>query len=124
MGRMPSIRSKDQTSKKTSLLREVVELLMWELTTITSRKWEDLPELKRKKGVLAGRLRKFDWTLDPEITEPLDMVMLRGQIVDLEYQSRRKIQTQLQIIKGRIDSLQVEKNSWAGCLNNYVHAAN
>jgi hypothetical protein len=118
---MPPIRPKDQT-KKTSLLREVVELLMWELSTISARKWEDLPELKRKKGLLAGRLKKYDWTPDPETNEPLDMVMLRGQIVDLEYQSRRKIQVQLQIIKGRIASLEAEKNSWTGCLKNYVQA--
>lgn len=117
---MPSVRPKDQTSKKTSLLREVVELLMWELSTISDRKWEDLPELKRRKGILAGRLRKYDWTPDPEDAEPLDMVMLRGQIVDLEYQSRRKIQTQLQIIKGRIAALQTEKDSWNGCLKNYT----
>ena len=45
--------------------------------------------------------------------------MLRSQINDLEYQSSQKIQVQLQMIKGQINSLQTEKQSWLGCLNNY-----
>ncbi len=106
--------------KKTLLLREVVELLMWELSAISSRKWEDLPELKKRKGALASRLRQHDWTTKLENPEPLDMVMLRSQITDLEYQSRQKIQVQLKTIRGQIDSLQAEKQSWLGCLNLYA----
>jgi len=105
--------------KKTLLLREVVELLMWELSAISNRKWEDLPELKKRKSALADRLREHDWTPDPTNPEPLDLVMLRSQLTDLEYQSRQKIQVQLKMIKGQIDSLQVEKQSWLGCLNLY-----
>ncbi len=116
---MHSVRPKDETGKKTLLLREVVELLMWELSAISNRKWEDLPELKKRKGKLANRLRQHDWTIDPVNPEPLDMVMLRSQITDLEYQSRQKIQVQLKMITGRINSLQAEKHSWLGCLNSY-----
>jgi len=97
----------------------VVELLMWELSAISNRKWEDLPELKKRKSALADRLRTHDWTPDSNDPEPLDLVMLRSQIVDLEYQSRQKIQVQLQMIRGQIDSLQSEKQSWLGCLNLY-----
>jgi hypothetical protein len=116
---MRSIRPKDEMGRKTLLLREVVELLMWELSAISNRKWEDLPELKKRKSALADRLRTHDWTPDSNDPEPLDLVMLRSQIVDLEYQSRQKIQVQLQMIRGQIDSLQSEKQSWLGCLNLY-----
>jgi hypothetical protein len=92
---------------------------MWELSAISNRKWEDLPELKKRKSALADRLRTHDWTPDATNPEPLDLVMLRSQIVDLEYQSRQKIQVQLQMIRGQIDSLQAEKQSWLGCLNLY-----
>ena len=116
---MHLVRSQDEVSKKTLLLREVAELLMWELAAISNRKWEDLPELKKRKGVLANQLRQHDWTVDPESPEPLDMVMLRSQIKDLEYQSRKKVQVQLQMIKGQISALTAEKKSWLGCLSIY-----
>jgi len=116
---MPSIQSQDELSKRTLLLREVVELLMWELSAISNRKWEDLPELKRKKGLLATRLQEYDWTPGTQDQEPMDLIMLKSQISDLEYQSRQKIQVQLQMIKGQIDSLQGQKQYWLECLNIY-----
>ena len=116
---MRSIRLQDESSKRTLLLREVVELLMWELFAISNRKWEDLPELKKKKGVLADRLRQYDWTPGPRDEESLELTMLRSQISDLEFQSGRKIQVQLEMIKGQINSLQGQKQYWLDCLNIY-----
>ena len=116
---MLSVRSQDELNKKTLLLREVVELLMWELSAISNRKWEDLPDLKKKKGLLADRLRQYDWTPGRQDEEPIDMAMLRAQIVDLEYQSRQKIQVQLKVIRGQLDSLQGQKQYWLECLNIY-----
>ena len=119
LGRMLSVRSQDELSKKTLLLREVVELLMWELSAISNRKWEDLPELKKKKGVLADHLRQYDWTPGTYDQEPIDVTMLKAQISDLEYQSRQKIQVQLKVIKGQLDTLQNQKQYWLDCLNIY-----
>ena len=116
---MRSVRLQDELSKRTLLLREVTELLMWELSAISNRKWEDLPELKKKKGILAGRLRQYDWTPGPQDEESLELTMLRSQISDLEYQSRQKIHVQLQMIKGQINSLQGQKQYWLECLNIY-----
>ncbi len=118
---MQAIRAKNDVSKKTSLLREAVELLMWELSAISNRKWEDLAELKRRKSDLADRMEKLDWKAGDENHDSLELVMLRSQITDLEYQSRQKIQVQLQMIKGQIDSLQSEKQSWTGCINGYSY---
>jgi hypothetical protein len=116
---MLSLRLQDDLAKRTHLLREVVELLMWEFTAISSHKWEDLPELKRKKELLATRLREYDWTPGSQEMEPLDIVMLKSQIADLEYQSRQKVQIQLKVIKGQIDALQGQKQYWLECLNIY-----
>ncbi len=92
---------------------------MWELSAISSRKWEELPELKRKKGILADHLRQYDWTPGPRDHEPIDITMLKSQISDLEYQSRQKIQVQLQMIKGQLNALQGQKQYWLECLNIY-----
>jgi len=92
---------------------------MWELSAISNRKWEDLPDLKKKKGVLADRLRQYDWTPGPHDQDSLDVTMLKAQIADLEYQSRQKIQVQLKVIKGQLNSLQGQKQYWLECLNIY-----
>src|SRR5579871_610014 len=97
---------------RTLLLRQITELLMWELATISDRKWEDLPELKRRKSELAERLRKFDWTPGPEQHESLDLLMLKSQIADLEYQSKQKISMQLKSIRQQLDVLRDQKQNW------------
>lgn len=109
----------DDLRKRTLLLREVAELLMWELATISDRRWEDLPELKKKKGIMADRLREFDWTPGPENHESLDLMMLRSQISDLEYQSGQKIAVQLRIIRGQLDALRDQKQGLLACMNGY-----
>jgi hypothetical protein len=116
---MSSVRMQNELSKKTLLLREVVELLMWELAAITNRKWENLPELKQKKNVLADRLNQYDWTPGPADQEPLEVIMLRSQISDLQYQSRQKVQVQLKTIQGQITALQDQRQSWLQCVNLY-----
>jgi hypothetical protein len=121
---MTLVRSQDELSKKTFLLREVVELLMWELNAISNRKWEDLPELKRKKGMLAEQLRQYDWTPVAPDQEPIDLTMLKAQIADLEFQSRQKIKVQMQMIQGQLNSLQGQKQYWLDCLNIYFRNSN
>ncbi len=121
---MVSVRSQEELARRISLLREVVEMLMWELSAISNRKWEELPQLKKKKESLAERLKQYDWTPGPQELEPLDIVMLKSQISDLEYQSRQKVQVQLQVIRGQIDSLQNQKQYWLDCLNIYFRQYN
>jgi hypothetical protein len=117
---MRSLRSEDEeVRQRTSLLREVVELLMWELSAISDRKWEELPDLKRKKNLLADRLKQFDWTPGPGSDESLELIMLKSQIADLEYQSRQKLRVQLQMIRGQINALNDKRQSWLECLNIY-----
>jgi hypothetical protein len=112
---------KEETEIRTRLLRQVTELLMWELAAISDRKWEDLPELKRRKGLLAGELRQFDWTAGPESTESLDLLMLRSQIADLEYQSKQKLSMHLKSIRQQLEVLGQQKAGWLHCMNGYVN---
>jgi hypothetical protein len=116
---MPTTLTQEESASRIRLLREVTELLMWELSAISSRKWEELPDLKKKKEALAERLKEYDWTPGPAELEPLDIVMLKSQISDLEYQSRRKVQSQMQMIRAQIDSIQNQKQYWLDCLNIY-----
>ena len=120
---MSSVRMQNEMSKKTLLLREVVELLMWELSAISNRNWENLPELKKKKNLLADRLSQYDWTPGTADQEPLEIIMLRSQISDLQYQSKQKIQVQMKMIKGQIDALQAQRQSWLQCINLYSRQA-
>jgi len=99
------------------LLGQVVELLQWELSTLSNRNWEDLPELKRKKVVLACRLRQIAGTPGQTGQELADSVLLKSQISDLEAQSRQKIEGQLQLIDNQILALQELHQYCMECLN-------
>jgi hypothetical protein len=116
---MPSGRLHHELSAKILLLRQVVELLMWELSAISNRTWEDFPELKKKKAVLADSLRQYDWTPGPPDLEPLDLAMLRSQISDLEQQATQKFEMQLELLRGRIDSSPESQPNWLECVNRY-----
>jgi hypothetical protein len=117
---MPARTPEDDLRARTTLLRQVTELIMWELSTISDRKWEDLPELKRRKSEMAERLREFDWTPGPEDEASLELLMLKSQITDLEYQSKQKISGQLAIIRQQLNVLRDQKQGWLACVNNYV----
>jgi hypothetical protein len=98
----------------TLLLRETLGLLVEELSTISNHKWEDLPELKKKKVILASRLREIDWTPSPK---PVDWLQLKSQISELENHSRQKIHGQLDLIDNQILALQELHQYWLECLN-------
>lgn len=70
--------------RKTDLLQEVVTLLTWELGAISNRKWSYLPKLRRKKAVLARRLRRCRWSPEVGSIKPLRKIL--GQID--QYRSR------------------------------------
>jgi hypothetical protein len=115
---MPSPPSQpEEPHQRTLLLREVVELLRWELSVISNRKWEDLSELKKKKVVLACRLRGIDWTPGSRDRELFDLMMFKSLISDLENHSRQKIQVQLELLGNQILALQEQHQYWRECLN-------
>ncbi|HEV3270977.1 MAG TPA: hypothetical protein VGZ93_02240 [Candidatus Methylacidiphilales bacterium] len=115
---MPSLPSPtDDPNKRTRLLHDVVELLTAELATIAHRQWEDLPDLKKKKVVLACRFREFDWMPGATGREPVDELPLKSLIADLEDRSRQKIENQLEFIDNHILALQEQHQYLLESLN-------
>jgi hypothetical protein len=107
-----TMKTDEGLQSKTLLLREVVELLMWELSTITDRRWERL----------ADRLKQVDWKPATPGQEPLELLMLKSQIADLEYQSQQKVTFQMRVVRQQIDSLRNQRH-WLDCVNSYMRKA-
>jgi hypothetical protein len=98
-------------------LGQAIELLRWELSTLSNRNWQDLPELKKKKVVLASRLREIEATPGLTGRELAESLRLKSQISDLEAQSRQKIQGQIDLIGNQILALQELHQYCLECLN-------
>ena len=115
---MPSLPSQTEDPReRTRLLHEIVELLTAELSTIALRQWEGLPNLKKKKVILACRFRKFDWTPRTPRQEPVNELLLKSILADLENQSRQKIENHLEFIDNHILALQELHQYYRECLN-------
>ena len=116
---MPSDSSQPQGLQKGPfLLGQAIELLRWELSTLSNRNWQDLPELKKKKVVLASRLQsEIAGTPGPTGRELAESLRLKSQISDLEAQSRQKIQGQIDLIGNQILALQELHQYCLECLN-------
>jgi hypothetical protein len=99
------------------LLRQAVELFNEELSLIAEQKWEELPDLKKKKVVLAGRFRGVNWEPDPEGPEPLDLKPFKTLMAELENQSRHKIQGQLDVLAKQIFAMQELHQFWRESLS-------
>jgi hypothetical protein len=103
--------------ERVSLLTEVVHVLIEELSILSARKWENLPDLKKKKVVLASRMEAVNWFPPPQEREAFDLMKLRMLIVELEEHSRKKIQSQLELIGNQLVALQDQHQYWRECLS-------
>ena len=105
---------------KVRLLREVAELVMWELRAIEQGKWEDLPTLRTKKGQLMNRMLEFDWkpALVPDQENP-ELLLLQAQIVDMEYRIRQRVKVQSETLHCLMDDLQRRTLRFKNTLNPY-----
>ena len=113
---MPSY-SVQEPSNRALLLRQAVELLLWELSTISNRHWDQLPELKKKKTVLAGRFLQLGAAPPATGQEGADLLQLESQISALEYQSRQKVDGHLELVGNQILALQDLRQYWRECLS-------
>jgi hypothetical protein len=102
----------DTSPERAVLLREAVELLLSEIAVVSLRQWDDLPELKKKKVVLASRLR----ALAP-ITGRRPLDGLRSLVPKLEIHSRRQIEAELEFMGRQILALQELSQYGRECLN-------
>jgi hypothetical protein len=105
----------ENPDQRLPLLLQAVELFTEELSVLAEHKWEDLPDLKKKKVVLAGRFRGIDWQPGP--AEPLDLMTFKTQMAELENQSRQKIQGQLDLLSNQIYAMQELHQFWRESLS-------
>jgi hypothetical protein len=92
-------------------------LLLAEISALTKRQWEDVPGLKKKKVILASRLRELDLTSGPIEEEPYDLRMLKSLVADLEDHYRVKVEQQLGLIDNQVLALQELHQYWREDLN-------
>jgi hypothetical protein len=98
-------------------LHEVVELLVAELSTASNHPWENLAEHKKKKVVLVSRFQAADWTSEPMAADSPELVGLKSLAIDLENQSRQKLQKQIELIERQILALQDQHQYLRECLS-------
>ncbi len=113
--------SKKTTDPRIHLLRQVLEILMWELSVLRERHWEELPNLNAKKKILITHMSEFDWAPAPSDRDNFDLVLLKSQIRDLEYQVGQTIRGSLDILHNQFDDLKRRQTSWRRALEPYRH---
>jgi len=101
----------------TSLLTEIVEVLTEEQNLLSGRNWNDLPYFKRKKVILASRLKKLVSVSSSTSQTPRERLFLESQIALLEAESRRKIESQIELISNQLAALQNLHLYWRECLS-------
>jgi hypothetical protein len=115
---MPTRQSTNENpDQRVLLLRQAVELFTEELSALAEQKWEELPDLKKKKVVLAGHFRGVNWEPGPEGPEPFDLRAFKTLMAELENQSRQKIQSQLGVLARQICAMQELHQFWRESLN-------
>ncbi|MEJ0000975.1 MAG: hypothetical protein WDO13_18500 [Verrucomicrobiota bacterium] len=100
-----------EPDRRTALLLEVVDLLVDELTVLAGHRWENVAALKKRKVVLASRLRRLHERVKrPGRTELIDVL-----VADLDEQSQRKIAAQIDLIGRQMLALQELDQYWREC---------
>ena len=89
-------------------------MLVEELSLLSQGTVAKLPELKKKKVVLASRLGQA--APAPRSAQP-DLDTLKALITALETQSRHEISQHLDLVRKRLLALQEEHQYWLECFN-------
>jgi len=88
-----------------------------ELSILAEQKADELPELKKKKVVLASRLgQAAQMPLLPH-PDAFDLAALASLVEAVEAQSRQEIRSHLDLLGKRLLALQEEHQYWRECLN-------
>jgi hypothetical protein len=111
-------------NNKIKVLREVLESIMWEMETVRSKRWEELPQFSQRKQELMLKMDQFDWTPSPLDRNNLELEMLKGQIKDLEYQTKKMIESQKDIVSAQLIDLRKRYAKWQKIIAPYKKANN
>lgn len=107
---------------KMNLLRRLLEALMWEFRAVRESRWEDLPELYVRKQELVDELSAYDWTPAPSDRENLEIVSAKAQIVDLDFQIRKVLDTHLAVLRSQLEDLKRRHMRWRAAATPYRQA--
>ncbi len=110
---MPSL----PPTEKEALLREAIALFTDELATLYNHRYEDVPELKKKKAKLAARFRQIDWHAGDPTPLPPEFATVQALIAELEAQSRQEIRGELDLIGKQIAALHELRQYWQESLS-------
>ena len=83
---------------------EAARLLVDELALLAAQNWEELPDLKKRKVVVASQLRRL--RAETEAADGAPSPALETLIEELEVKSRRQIRARLDLIGNQIVALQ------------------
>jgi hypothetical protein len=97
---------------KLQILREITEALMYQISAVKESRWEVVSEIDGRKRQLLNRLSNFSWEpYNPERDDP-EIYLLQAQIVDLEFQVRKGLEQQLQVLETQMDDLMSRYRRW------------
>ncbi len=105
---------------KNQLLREVVEALMWELSCVRASQWDQLPEFSTRKQKLLLRMEEYDWTPSALDRDNLEGMVLKSQIIDLEYQVRKHLENSMNVLKLQLTDLHQRHQRWKSAMLPYL----
>lgn len=118
----PLIHPETTDESKMHLLRRLLEALMWEFRAVRESRWEDLPELYERKKELVDEMGGFDWTPGPADRENLELVSAKAQIVDLDFQIRKCLDTHLAVLRSQLEDLKRRHIRWRTAAIPYRNA--
>jgi hypothetical protein len=98
--------------QRTTLLLTAVEVLLEELATLSRESWEKLPDLKKRKVVVAGHLRRSRAAAE---AAGAPFAPIESLIANLDNQSQNGIRARLDLIGRQIVALQELGQYWREC---------
>ncbi len=97
---------------------------MWEWRAVQDGKWEELPSHEARKQQLITRMSEFEWK--PVISadhENPELLMLQAQIVDIEFQIRKRMEAQMDVIRAQLSDLNHRHIRWKKSMVHYAKAS-
>lgn len=110
------------TISKIRILRRMMEIVMWEWSSVREGRWEDLPLYREQKEGILTEMAGYEWAPSFDDEESAELMVLQSQIVDLEYQLQKMIENRMNIISGQLDGLRQRSATWNKAVNPYRQA--
>ena len=102
----------DVLEQRTTMLLKAVEVLLEELATLSREDWEKLPDLKKRKVVVAGHLRHSRAAAE---AAGAPVAPIESLVANLDQQSQDNIRARLDLIGKQILALQELGQYWREC---------